>query len=134
MRTRMLKVILLGSVIAVGIAGCNHSTEEERQKVEDAKNNLTAAQQQLDQARQDSINDEVKYKQESEATLAENRKRIAQLKGEMQEEKREVRDKYDKELDKLEQENQQLEVRLNEYKDEGTSNWKKFKYGFNKDL
>jgi uncharacterized protein HemX len=92
------------------------------------------AKQDLQQARIDSANEYNVYREESEAKLRENDRQIAELKLQMKAERKEIRVKYEKEVVALDEKNENLKIKIKEYKEGDKSNWQSFKEGFNQDL
>jgi thiol:disulfide interchange protein len=130
MKTPIFKMALLGCLATAGMTSCS-SPEK---KVEDAQTNVLEAKQDLQQARIDSANEYNVYREESEAKLRENDRQIAELKLQMKAERKEIRVKYEKEVVALDEKNENLKIKIKEYKEGDKSNWQSFKEGFNQDL
>ena len=131
----MLKISLLASVATIGLTSCNNnSPAAKEEKVEEAKQEVMDAQEELAQAVYDSTTEYGKYKTETEALLIANDKRIAEFKMEMKEEKKEAREAYEKQLSELEKTNADLKMEIKEFKEGEKGNWQTFKEGFNKKL
>jgi hypothetical protein len=80
---------------------------------------------------QDSIEQE-KYREETEATLKNNREEIVELRKNMGKGKKHPGS--EKLMDSLEMKNERLEAQLKEFKEKGEKKWQAFKYDFNKEL
>jgi len=131
--TRFSAAIVIGIAI-MGMISCTNSPTKKAEVLEDAKDNVLVAEQDLNQAVSDSINEYTRYKMEAETKLIENDLKIAALKNNMKAEKIEVRTKYEKELNELEKKNANLKVSISEYKEDDVNKWEKFKELVNQDI
>ena len=132
-KIRFNVVITIGIVI-MGIISCTSSPTKKAEVLQDAKENVLVAEQGLNQAVNDSINEYTRYKMEAEAKLAENDLKIAALKTNMKAEKIETRTNYEKQLNELEQKNAALKVSISEYKENEVNKCEKFKAVINQDI
>lgn len=124
------------TIFAIGIllTGCQSSAEKvenARDNVQDAKDNVVVAQQELNQALNDSI---LQFKKESMENINAYEKSIAEFKTKIATEKKETRAIYEKKISELEQKNNQMKTKLEEYKDNGQEAWVSFKAEFNHDM
>lgn len=133
-------ILTLSIAMFMGVSMLSACSSHE-EKVENAKENVQAAKadvavanEELAQAKKDSISDFQKFKNESNAAIEANDKRIAELRTEMKDEKKEAKANYDKKVNALEKKNHALKVKLDNYKDDGKSDWKIFKKEFKHDL
>jgi hypothetical protein len=133
MKTTLLTLTFIAFLGTVGITGCNFTTEQKAETLEDAKANLDAASLDLELARQDSA-ETAEYKIESEIKLKSNDLLIADMKDKMNAQRQETRAKYIKSLDSLDEQNSRLRNNMKMYSSAGKENWEKFKQGFNKEL
>lgn len=133
MKTTLLTLTFIGFLSTAGITGCNFTTEQKAETLEDAKTNLEEARADLDQARKDSA-DYANYKVESEIKLKSNDLLIADMKDRMKVVQQDTRDRYIKSLDSLEEQNSRLRNNIKTYNSAGKENWEKFKQGFNQEL
>ena len=127
-----ITVILLftGSMFS----GCNTSNdkvENARDQVKAAQGNLLEANNELYQARIDSIS---QFKKESEEKISNNEKYIAEFKAKIANEKEADKAKYEKTLAWLEQQNNNMKKKLADYNDEGQEKWTSFRNEFNHDM
>jgi len=134
MKTIRFKVAMLTGIAMLGIVSCTNSPSKKADVLEDAKENVLEAEQGLDKAVNDSINEYARYKMEAEAKLVENDLKIAALKTNMKAERIEVRTNYEKQLNELEQKNAALKVSISEYQESDVNKWEKFKAIVNQDI
>ncbi len=92
------------------------------------------ARQELSEAKADSAADFLKFKQEAETNIRENKKKIAALKAKKSDTDKEVNEKYNKKVLVLEQKNNALKKKIDESNTTKTSAWSSFKLGFNCDM
>lgn len=114
------------------------SCQSSENKVENAQDNLQEAQKKLDNANQ-ALNQAVKdsiqqFKQESQAIIVLNDKKIAEFKAKISKQKKENRDQYEKTLAELERKNAAMKQKLSNYKDEELNAWQSFKREVNYDM
>ena len=137
-----MKKTILTLAVTVFIAGtmltnCKSSTEKvenAENKLQEAKDNVIDAKQDLNKTRKDSITEYQKFKKESEEKINAHDLSIAEFKARVANEKKENRAKYEKKLAELEQKNSDLKKKLEDYKEDGKDNWDSFKLKFNHDL
>jgi hypothetical protein len=130
MKIQLLKVSVIGCLLALGIAGCNNSSVDKG--IQNIKDTLSQAQQNIVG---DSVADQQTYKQQTLAMLNENGNRIDSLRGALKMKPQTEKDTlYYMQLDTLKQTNSELEARLSGYKETGNEKWRKFKYDFNRDI
>jgi DNA anti-recombination protein RmuC len=133
MKTNILKLSLITCLSSAAIIGC--STPHE--KVEDAKVNVTDANNNLEQAKLDSVNiaaEQAQYRIEKQAILDANDQKIAELKKEVKTENKQIREKYEKSINALEEQNEAMKAKMKDYKETTKDKWQDFKDGFNKDI
>jgi hypothetical protein len=134
MKTTRFNVVIVIGIAIMGMISCTNSPTKKAEVLEDAKENVLVAEQDLNQAVSDSINEYARYKMEAETKLIENDLKIAALKTNMKAERIEVRTKYEKELNELEKKNANLKVSISEYKEDDVNKWEKFKELVNQDI
>lgn len=126
----MKKIILV--FVTVFIAGTMFvSCQSSAEKVDQAKENVVDAKQELNQAIKDSI---VQFRKESAQQITAYEQSIADLKAKIATEKKDVKATYEKSLEELEQKNELLKTKLNDFKDEETDKWESFRDEFRKDM
>ncbi|MGD0338263.1 MAG: hypothetical protein ABSB78_05690 [Bacteroidota bacterium] len=122
---------VIGFMTGTLLTGCGKTSE---QKVENAKENVGDAKQELKDTRTEYLIEWQTFKFESKQTIEANEKRIDAFKEKMEEAGHKAKAKYRKEVAVLEQKNRDLKKKLEEYKDEGQSKWEEFKTNFNRDM
>lgn len=128
---QMKKTIFVHAV-SLFIAGTMiTSCQQSGNKVEDARENVVEANQELKQAISDSVQ---QFKRESEAKISAYDRNIAELKVKIALEKKEDKALYEKNLAELEQRNKEMKRKLAEYKAEGKDDWNSFRYEFKRDM
>ncbi len=137
MKLNFFKTLLLAFITLIIIASCQSNEKEvteNEENVQDAKTNVTVAEEKLNQARLDSANDYILFKKETEIKLKENDVKIADLKAKMKENKKAIQIKYQKKLDELNAKNLKLHEEIQQYKESDKSKWNIFKREFNRKL
>lgn len=131
MNHSILTFAVMGCMAGTLLTGCTKTTE---QKVQNAKENVGDAKQELKNAQSAYLAEWQTFKRESELAIAANEKRIDAFKEKMEKAGPKVKAKYDKEVAALEQKNKDLKKKLEDYKDEGQSKWEEFKTNFKHDM
>ena len=134
MKTNLLKITLFACFVTAGITSCTNSPQEKVKQVEEAKENVVIATDNLNKAIIDSTNEDRKFREASEARITENERRISELKEDIKKEKREYRSARKMQLDEMEVQNKNLKARMQEFKEGSRDAWESFKVGFNKDM
>jgi len=131
MKTKHL--ILTGLVLITGITfiGCNENRE---QKVEDAREEVQQANEDLIAAENEYKVEWLQFKSNVEAKILANQQLIDDFKIALKATSSAFRTKYENEVLSLEQKNIELTKKLNEYQYEGKDKWEEFKTGFNNDV
>lgn len=128
-------VMVLGLVLLALMMGCTKSSD---QKVANAKENVNAVTQDVKDAAADAqaaVREEwLQFKRESDNKIAANNKVIAEYKAKMTTAQGKLQAAYDKKIDELEKKNKELKAKLDEWKDDGKSDWTQFKSELNHDL
>ncbi len=121
------------SILLVAFAifsGC----ESSEKKVDDAQDNVVAANEALDEANAEYLADVEAYRKEKANLIAANDSSIVALKAKIANEKKDVKADYEKKITELEQKNKDLKAKMDDYKDEGKERWESFKREFNHDM
>ncbi len=113
------------------LTGCNTNREK---KVEDAKENVEQANQELKDARAEYEKEWQQFNTDAELKINANEKKIADFKALIKTASGRSKAKYEKEVIELEQKNIELRKRIREYKYEGKDSWETFKKDFNDGL
>jgi len=114
----------------ISVTACN-SPEK---KVESAQENVNDAKQDLKEAQNKYSEEWQKFHDDARLRITENNNQIAEYRIKIKNEKQEARVKYEKRINELEAKNHDFEVKLDQYKDNGSSNWESFKREFNHDM
>jgi hypothetical protein len=112
------------------MSGCNTPA----QKLENAQNNVDAANQDLDEANQEYLADVEKYRKETADRIAENERSINEFNARVESDKQEAKEDYRKKIMALEQKNSDMKKKMDDYKIEGKEGWEKFKTEFSHDM
>jgi hypothetical protein len=107
--------------------GCQSSAD----KVQDAKDNVAAAKQELIQARIDSIK---QFKKESAEEISHFEKSLAEFKAGIANQKKENKALYENKLAELEQQKSDLKRKLEEYNEDKIDQWNSFRAEFSHDM
>ena len=130
MKNSILTFAVLTCLAGGLLTRCNTSA----QKVENAQNNVDAAESDLDEANQEYLAEIENYRKEAAEKLAANNQSIADFNNRMENEKAEVRADYKRKIAVIEKKNTDLKKKLDDYKAEGKEQWEKFKSEFGRDM
>lgn len=125
--------ILTGLAFIAGLVftGCNNNSEN---KVEDAREEVHQANQELKEARAEYDKEWQLFKTEAELKINAIKSKIEEFKVAMKTMDTIFKTKFENELLTMEQKQIELQKKLNEYHYEGKDNWREFKKGFNDDV
>lgn len=126
----MNKAIIILSILAGTVFTFCKSAQ---QKENTAKANVVEANQDLKDTKILNANEWLTFKTESQAKIADNEKRIADLKIEMNKPGKTFDGIYRTRIEKLEAKNVELKTKLNNY-DGNETEWKTFQSDFNRDM
>ena len=124
---KMLAIIAISSAV---IFACNSSEK----KVENAKEELKEARQELNDERIDSIAEYETFKAESELRIQQNEKVISAYRERVRKEKRIIKKEDQMYIDLLEQKNINMRIKIEEFRTKGKDEWKSFKQEFKRDM
>jgi len=127
-------IIFATGTILISCQSSATKVENAEDKLQNAKDETKEAQSELYKVRNDSIQEYLQFKKESEELIIANEKAIAEFKAKIASMKKESRAKYEKTIAGLEQKNSDLKKKLENYKDDGHDNWISFKNEFNHDM
>ena len=134
----MISTIAIFALIAgTVITGCDSSSkkvEVAREEVKTSQDNAQVAQDNLNKAIQDSTNEFLKFKSESDMKIDNYEKTISAIKVKLEAEKKYNTKLNKKNLSDLEMKRTELKKTLAEYKREGRSDWAEFKNKLNQDI
>jgi PBP1b-binding outer membrane lipoprotein LpoB len=131
----MKKIILtvaLPTLLGVALIFTSCSTPAE--KVKDAKENVVEAKKDLKDAKEAYLADIVTYRKYVAERIETNNQSIVAFTKLIENQKVEARKDYKLKIAELEKKNSDLKKRLNDYKENGQSNWETFKIEFDRDM
>ncbi len=125
-------LILAGVVLTTGalLMSCNTPAE----KVQNAKEDVTAAKVALDKAQQEYMEDLTNYRKATAEKIAENEKIAADFRVKIVNTKKDAKAAYEAELAELEKKNTELKNKIDSYQSNNKDSWQAFKAEFNRDL
>ena len=133
MKKTLLKMMLLSTIALITITSCNNNSPEKKaEQLEQAKDKVVDARNDLNKAIEDSINDYNKFKNEFEIKIKDNEMQIAALLERIKLEKAETRMRQEKELAALTAKNEIMRNEITAYKETSKDNWEAFKLSYNK--
>ncbi len=124
-------IIITAFMAGAVLMSCGKTSE---QKVKNAKEDIGKAEQELKETQAGYLAEWQTFKSEYDSTIEANIKRIDAFKEKMDNAGPEVKAKHNKEVAVLEQKNNDLKMKLAEYKDDGQIKWEEFKTNFKKDI
>ena len=87
-----------------------------------------------DKANKEYLEDVVLYRKEIADKIADNDLKIAEFNTKIENEKEEIKVDYRKKVAELKQKNNDMKVRMDDYKVDGKDKWKMFKTEFSHDM
>ena len=117
-------------VAGVILTSCNTSAE----KVENAQNNVTEANKDLDKANQEYLADVENYRKETAGKIAANYQSIVDFNAKIEHETKKTKATYKKRITELEQKNTGMKKKMDDYKADGNEKWQLFKTEFSKGM
>lgn len=126
-------ILTLTVVTAMSILSLNTFGQQDK-KSEKARKNLAEAKKDLKEAKTDSVVDYLEFKKEAEMNIAENKKKISDLRTKKNESIKEEQLNYDKKVLILEQKNEELAQKINGSGTTKTTMWTAFKEEFRRDM
>lgn len=123
MKTKKIVIAVIGCVAGLVLSSC----QTKEKKLEDAQENVKEANEDLDEA-------EREFRNEADIKLRENENEIRMYKDNINTMKVETRANYQRMVDSLERRNEELKIKLKEYKGETNDKWDAFKREFNHDM
>lgn len=137
MKNMISTIAISALIVGTVISGCDSSSkkvEVAREEVKTSQDNAQVAQDNLNKAIQDSTNEFLKFKSESDMKIDNYEKTISAIKVKLEAEKKYNTKLNKKNLTDLEMKRAELKKTLAEYKREGRSDWTEFKNKLNKDI
>lgn len=130
MKKTILTMISTVLISGISLTSCNTPAE----KVEDAKDKVSEANKDLDQAKEDYLTEIESYKKTTAERIEANNVTIADFKARIEHEKKDAKAEYENKIAELEQKNITMKRKMDDYKDEGKEKWEAFKTEFNHDM
>lgn len=121
-----IQIIIVGTILS----GCNTPAEN----VENAKNEVKQANENLREANKEYLADIEKYRKEVAIKIAENDKSMADFKARIETNKKNANIDYKDRIAKIEQKNSDMKKKMDNYKAEIKNKWQDFKYEFTRDM
>jgi hypothetical protein len=130
----MKKSILKLSLIAVLAVSVTTACKSPGEKLNQANENATEANNELEKANEDYLNDIADYKIRMSEVTAANDKSIAEFKERIAMQKAEAKEDYKAKIAELEKKNSDNRKKMDDYKANGKENWANFKAEFSRDM
>ena len=148
MKSKIIYYSTISAIAITSLISCNQSTSKQTERVEDAKQELNEAknevtdatankelaEQNLVEAKLDSTYDYKTYKLYIEKQLLINENEIARLKLKIDADKQENRAANKAKLDEMNSRNKMLRTKIESYKETNKEKWVQFKLDFNKEM
>jgi hypothetical protein len=134
MKTRVILKIILATLVGSTLSNCNKSPKAKEDDLNNAKQEVVVAKDDLDEATTDSVYAFNKYKSSIQIKLVENEKLITNLKTNLKNKDRKTQTLYYKQLENLQLKNTELKLKIENYKQGASQKWELFKVDFNNDL
>ncbi len=134
MKTRIILNLLLVTIVSISISSCNKSPKVKEAELNEAKQDVENAEEDLDEAKTDSVYAFNKYKSSIQIKLVENEKVITDLKAKIEDKDRKTQTLYYRQLENLQIKNTELKLKIENYKQGPTQKWELFKVDFNNEL
>lgn len=138
MKKSFISVTCLALVAGFLLVACQDNSKKEaiaKEQVDAAKENLDEAKEDLTNARNAATQQEWDdFKANTNATIAQNETRIAELKADLKKTGKSMDETYQKKLEDLETKNQEMKIKMTNYKNDASSDWNSFKEESKHDL
>lgn len=137
MKNKIILSIAYIFVMSMLIISCSSSEEkvaDARENLENTQHDQIIADNNLEQAVRDSVNEYTQYQNESEQRIETYLQEIKNIKAKIQNEKKSKKSEYEKVLLELESKTIQMKKDLKDYNTVGKDKWDTFKTKFSNDL
>ena len=131
MKTKYFILSASGLIMGLALIGCSIDREK---KVDDAKENVKQANQDLVEAEAEYEKEWQQFKSDAELKISENQKKIDEFNEEIKTASPKFKATYEKEVAELEQKNFELQKSIDHYKYESKDKWEEFKQNFDRDI
>jgi hypothetical protein len=137
MKKSIFNLAVVTCIAGTLLVSCKPATTEEKEsqeKVEIARDNLDDAKDSLAVARKEATKQELEaFRNSGDSIIRINNLKIAGLKLKMKETGKSIDATYQKNIDILEQKNENLQVKMDTFKNDAKSDWQSFKREFKHD-
>ena len=130
MKNSIFKIAFIALATGSVLTSCMSAED----KVENSKEQVENAQDNLDEAKRQQAENEGQFKFEANQQFTANEQLIADLKLYSKNKKAEVKADYDKSINDLEIQNEILKARVEEQKEANNEKWESFKTEFKNDM
>ncbi len=128
--TLAITTVMAGTIL-VSCQTTDKKVEIAQENVQDAKNNVVAANEALNQAILDSIR---QFRETSKELITANDKKIADFRAHIAKEKKENRDRYEEKIAGLERQNRNMKSKLDDFREDSKTKWENFRAEFKHDM
>jgi DNA-binding helix-hairpin-helix protein with protein kinase domain len=134
-KTRMMKQnIIVISLSCFSLGGIVSSCSTPAEKVENAKEDVVGAKQELQTSKAAYEEDMVTFRELSDKKIADNKQNINNFNKRIANQKAEARMVYEKKIAALDGKNSDLKKKMDDLKVESEADWKRFKTEFSRDM
>ncbi len=132
MKSNILSVAIAALFLTAGsyLLSCNSP----EQKVEDAREDVVDAQQNLNEANADYQAELENYRRDVAARSESNTRTLDEFKARVNEKRADARAEYNRKIDDLEQRNREMKTKVDDYRANGRDNWEEFKREVDHDM
>ena len=138
MKKTILNLALTTFIAGTVLVGCQDATKKEaeaKENVENARADLDDAKDELSEARRAATEQEWKaFKDSTNATIAKNEVRIAEMKADLKNKGKSIDDQYAMKIKELEEKNKEIKGKVQMYQNDANSDWESFKEEYNHDM
>jgi hypothetical protein len=130
MKTIIKSLSVFAALSTAVVTSCNSP----EQKVENAQDNVTQANKDLDTANKEYLADIESYRKQTAERIAANQKSSDEFNAQIESDKKDAREEYKKKIDVLEQKNTDMKKTMDDYKADGKEKWETFKKEFSQSM
>jgi len=130
MKKTILTLTAFACISGAFFTGCSSSAD----KVENAQDNVNAANKDLDKANREYLADIENYKKQTAEKIAANDKSASDFKARIANQKQDAKTDYTNKIAALEQQNTDMKLKMDDYKADTKDNWETFKAAYDRDM
>lgn len=130
MKKTSVGLLIVGLLVSMVLVECITPA----QKVKAARNNVTKANDKLDEAKKEYLEDVAAYRKEIADKIASNNLKIAAFEAKIENEKDDNKTSYKEKINELKKKNNDMKMRIDNYRVEGKEKWAMFKNEFSHDM